>query len=104
MNAFVIAAILMLMSVVPCAIVVWRGTVSEATALPDPTAPSWTGRCVLVIGGAGKWVERWDEDVVRAEVQVLLQQGLGVKEVSRRLAAESGWARREVYRLALEER
>jgi multisubunit Na+/H+ antiporter MnhF subunit len=29
-NAFVIAAVLMLVSVVPCAIVVWRGTVMEA--------------------------------------------------------------------------
>jgi multisubunit Na+/H+ antiporter MnhF subunit len=29
-NAFVIAAILMLMGVVPCGIVVWRSTVMEA--------------------------------------------------------------------------
>ncbi len=30
MNAFVIAAVAMLIGVVPCGIVVWRGTVMEA--------------------------------------------------------------------------
>lgn len=83
---------------------VWRGTISQATAISDPVEPALTGRCALVIGGAAKQVERWDEEVLRVEVQGLLEQGLGVKEVSQRLAAESGWARREVYRLALEER
>jgi hypothetical protein len=45
---------------------------------------------------------RWDEERLRGEVQAQLDKGLGAKEVSQQLAAESGWPRRDVYRLAVE--
>jgi len=79
---------------------VWRGTVSEALEQLAISPPQ--GESVLVIGGAQKRVTRWDEDQLRTEIQASLDQGLGVRAISRRLAAESGWPRREIYRLAVE--
>lgn len=80
----------------------WRGSLGEALEAGDALAPGrdW----VLVVGGA---VEEgglpWDEDRLRGEIRNSLRRGLGVGQVSRELAAPSGWARRDVYRLALEE-
>jgi 16S rRNA (cytidine1402-2'-O)-methyltransferase len=89
--------------------VAWRGALGDAPgafsegaagALPAPD------RCVLVIGGAREQVIRWDEDRLRAEIQELVAQGLGAKEISRRLGPgvgpDTGWSRREIYRLAVE--
>jgi 16S rRNA (cytidine1402-2'-O)-methyltransferase len=78
----------------------WRGTIAGALAhlshLPvgDP--------CALVIGGSWEKAALWGEDHLRAEIHSCLDQGLGAKETSRRLAAESRWPRREIYRLAVE--
>jgi 16S rRNA (cytidine1402-2'-O)-methyltransferase len=77
----------------------WRGTLEEAGALRE-SLPN-TGSCSLVIGGARGEPEPWDEDRVRVQVEALLRQGLGIKEISQRLSAESGWARRDVYSLAV---
>jgi 16S rRNA (cytidine1402-2'-O)-methyltransferase len=82
---------------------VWRGTVGGAAAVSSSTDLPWKGRCVLVIGGAKKRAERWDEEVLRTEVRMRMEQGLSVKEVSQMLASESGWSGREVYRMAVEE-
>jgi 16S rRNA (cytidine1402-2'-O)-methyltransferase len=81
---------------------VWRGFLGEAVAEVEylPTGSV----CILVIGGAREQAERWDEDRLRAQVQVYLRQGWGVKEISQQLAAESGWTRRDVYALAVEAR
>jgi len=80
----------------------WRGSLGEALQAGEALA---TGRAwVIIAGGASQ--ERglpWDEDRVRAEIQACLGRGLGVGQISRELAAPSGWARRDVYRLALEE-
>jgi 16S rRNA (cytidine1402-2'-O)-methyltransferase len=80
--------------------IVWRGTLDD---LPEqvPGQPP-DARLVLVIGGAPRQVVRWEEARLRAEIESGLAQGLGAKEVSRRLAAESGWPRREIYRLVVE--
>ena len=58
------------------------------------------GPCVLVIGGAREQATRWNEDRLRMETQACLDRGLGAREASRQLAIESGWPRREIYRLA----
>lgn len=80
--------------------VVWQGTIRDALEHLPP-CPS-VGPLVLVIGGAKGQGVRWDEQRLHGEVQARLEQGLGAKEVSRQLAGESGWPRREVYRLAVE--
>jgi 16S rRNA (cytidine1402-2'-O)-methyltransferase len=80
--------------------VVWRGRSREAAGgLGEATLP---GTYVLVIGGAPDKTVRWDEDRLRSEIQSLQAAGLGAKEISQQLAANSGWSRREVYRLSVE--
>jgi 16S rRNA (cytidine1402-2'-O)-methyltransferase len=79
--------------------VAWRGALGDAAeqALVEPGL----GPYVLVIGGAREPVERWDEERLRAEVQQRLERGLNAREIGRTLAAESGWPRRAIYRLAV---
>lgn len=80
---------------------VWRGTVGQALEQARPGSP--TERYVLVIGGAKGPATPWDEDRLRAEIAACLGQGLPAREIGRQLAAESGWPRRHIYRLALEQ-
>jgi 16S rRNA (cytidine1402-2'-O)-methyltransferase len=78
---------------------VWRGTVSEARDHFNEVKPR--GEFTLAIGGAPQVVERWDEDRVRAALDELLAQGTSRPAAARRIAAASGWRRREVYALDL---
>ena len=78
----------------------WRGTLQQALE-PAAKLPQ-KGRCVLVIGGAREAAVYWDGERLRAGIRTYLTRGLGVKETSRQLAAESGWPRRDVYDLAVE--
>jgi 16S rRNA (cytidine1402-2'-O)-methyltransferase len=75
----------------------WRGTLEQAPAALAAGRP-----CVLVTGGATEPAPAWAVERVRASLAAYLEQGLGAKKTSRRLAAESGWPRREIYRLAVE--
>ncbi len=59
------------------------------------------GEFTLVIGGAAEQ-ERWDEEAVRAALDARLAEGLKPSQAAREVAQESGWPRREVYRLAVE--
>lgn len=59
------------------------------------------GPCGLVIGGASGQITRWDEGRLRMEIGLRLDRGAEAKEIARQLASESGWARREIYRLAV---
>jgi 16S rRNA (cytidine1402-2'-O)-methyltransferase len=80
---------------------VWRGTVSAARDHFDAVKPR--GEFTLAIGGAPQVVERWDEDQVRAALDELLAQGKPRPAAARRIAAASGWSRREVYALGLKD-
>jgi len=80
---------------------VWRGTVSEARDHFNEVEPR--GEFTLAIGGAPQVVERWDEDQVRAALDELLAQGASRPVAARRVAAASGWSRREVYALGLKD-
>jgi 16S rRNA (cytidine1402-2'-O)-methyltransferase len=77
---------------------IWRGMIGsvpeEYLNRRDPTP------VLLVVGRAREWVACWDEDRLRAEIRVCRNQGLGAKEISQQLAGESGWPRRDIYRLA----
>jgi len=79
----------------------WRGTLDQALA----AGPSLAGQAwVLVAGGAPRERGRpWDEDRLRGEIRACLERGMGVGQASRELAAASGWTRRDVYRLSVEE-
>ncbi len=78
--------------------VVWRGRLDEAPG-QVVAQPGWQG-CAVVIGGRQQPMRRWEEARLRAEVQACLAQGLSAGQISRQLSAESGWPRREIYRLA----
>jgi 16S rRNA (cytidine1402-2'-O)-methyltransferase len=79
---------------------IWRGVIGglpeEHLHRLDP-APA-----ILVVGGAREPVALWDGQCLRAEIRARRDQGLGAKEISQQLASESGWSRREIYRLAAE--
>ncbi|MFC2037582.1 SAM-dependent methyltransferase [Chloroflexota bacterium] len=78
----------------------WRGTVREAVKhLPNGPGHS---PYVLIIGAARERTSRWEQAQLRGEIEVRLEQGLSVKEISRQLAVESGWPRREIYDLVVE--
>jgi 16S rRNA (cytidine1402-2'-O)-methyltransferase len=74
----------------------YRGTVSQAR---QHFAGEVRGEITLVIGGAAEEALAWDETRVRARLAELLAQGLGRKEAAQQAAAESGWPRRQVYKL-----
>jgi 16S rRNA (cytidine1402-2'-O)-methyltransferase len=80
---------------------VWRGTVAEARSHFDEVEPR--GEFTLVIGGASKQRERWDQKRVQAGLDELLAQGVPRPAAARRVAAASGWSRSEVYNLGLED-
>lgn len=80
--------------------VVWRGRLVEA--LLELPAFSSHQPLALVVGGAETPAVRWPEEQLRAEIQRRLAQRQGAKELSRQLAAESGWPRRAIYRLVVE--
>ncbi|MDY7080464.1 MAG: 16S rRNA (cytidine(1402)-2'-O)-methyltransferase [Chloroflexota bacterium] len=80
---------------------VWRGTVAEARVHFDEVDPR--GEITLVIGGASKERERWGEERVRSALDELLAQGVPRPSAARRVAADSGWSRSEVYKLGLGE-
>lgn len=59
------------------------------------------GEVTLLIGPPAAAPSQSAEDV-RAAIDRLRADGLHVKEIAKRLARESGWSARDIYRLALE--
>jgi 16S rRNA (cytidine1402-2'-O)-methyltransferase len=79
---------------------IWEGCLGQVPGqLPELEA---SDPAVLVIGGAPSTVGRWEEARVRTEIQNRLAQGRGVREISHQLAAESGWSKREIYRITIQ--
>ena len=80
---------------------VWRGTTADTVEwhLLFPQV----GSCVLVVGSSQAPVTLWDEGQLQDEIRALLDRGLGTKKISQELADVSGWSRRDVYRLAVEQ-
>jgi 16S rRNA (cytidine1402-2'-O)-methyltransferase len=60
------------------------------------------GEFTLVIGGA-PGAAAWRADEVRRALATRLGSGMSPTQAARVIAEESGWSRREVYRLAMEE-
>jgi 16S rRNA (cytidine1402-2'-O)-methyltransferase len=80
--------------------VAWRGALGQS--LPRTVEYPVPGPCVMVIAGASEPAICWSEERLLAEIEALLGQRFMAKEIGRRLATESGWPRREIYRLAVE--
>jgi 16S rRNA (cytidine1402-2'-O)-methyltransferase len=77
-----------------------RGTLASLRTHFNQVEPR--GEITLVIAGVTE-APIWDEQEVRAAIRAHLAQGAPPSQAAREVAAESGWARREVYRLVLEE-
>ncbi len=80
---------------------VWRGDVTGALQQLAEHPPR--GEYTLVIGGASPSEQIWDAAHVREAVQERLTRGLSRSQAAREVAALSGWARRRIYELALED-
>jgi len=77
---------------------IYRGPLSAAHA-HFTTQPA-RGEFTLVVAGYHPQEKaRWSEAQVRAAAQQTRRSGESRSEMAKRLAAESGWERREIYRL-----
>ena len=57
------------------------------------------GEYTLVVAGASKQIESWEEGQVLSAIQTRLAAGDRPAEIARQLAAQSGWPRRKIYAL-----
>lgn len=78
-----------------------RGSLQTVRAHFNDVEPR--GEFTLVIGGAPQG-ERWMQDKVQAEAARRMERGNSPSQVAREIALESGWPRREVYQLIMEEK
>ncbi len=80
---------------------IWRGTLHEASEYFTRHEPR--GEFTLVIGGkepAPREVEKWSEAHMMSALLAGPEAGESPSKLAARLASESGWARREIYKLA----
>ncbi len=74
----------------------WRGNVRGALEyfMSQPARGEFT----LVVGGVEKSMGEWTEDEMEAAIRSGLDASESPNHLSKRLAKESGWIKREVYR------
>jgi 16S rRNA (cytidine1402-2'-O)-methyltransferase len=77
-----------------------RGTIGELVQALRSEKPR--GEYTLILGGAAH-IERWSEAQVRAAFEQEMKDGSSRGEAARSVAKLSGWSRREIYKLGLEE-
>ena len=77
-----------------------RGTIREVQEHFQNHEPK--GEFTVVLGGVPSQ-DRWDEKDVLECLRERLNQGISPSQAARQVASESGWTRRAVYRLTMEE-
>lgn len=77
----------------------WRGTIAEAIAYYSQKEPK--GEFTLVVAGAQLEMAILSEDVLKAELQQIMAQGISRSQASRQLAQLTKVSRRHLYQLAL---
>ena len=80
---------------------VWRGPISGARA-EFGARDRIRGEITLVVGGQTVGSDEWDEDRVRKALQARLSAGEPRKQAAAAIAELSGWRKRDVYALSLE--
>ena len=78
----------------------WRGNVSGA--LEYFKSQPARGEFTLVMAGAKKYAGEWTESQTVAAIKSGLEAGESPSRLAKRLVEESGWNKREVYRLIQE--
>jgi len=80
---------------------IWRGTVTTARAYFSEHEPR--GEFTLVVAGhQPEERERWTKDKVEIAIKFGLKMGESPPALAKRIAAESGWNRREIYTMIRE--
>jgi 16S rRNA (cytidine1402-2'-O)-methyltransferase len=79
---------------------IFRGTLLQAHTHFSAIKPR--GEFTLVISGATSVESQWSEKELRAWLLERLDEGEPITKVASQIASESGWSRREVYKLATE--
>jgi 16S rRNA (cytidine1402-2'-O)-methyltransferase len=77
-----------------------RGSLSEVLANLRAAGPR--GEFTIILGGA-PGTERWSEQQVRSAFERELAGGASRTEAARAVSALSGWSRKQIYRIGLEE-
>jgi len=73
----------------------WRGEVSDA--LETFKSQPARGEFTLVVGGAEKSPGQWTDEEMDTAIRSGLETGESPSRLSKRLAKESGWSKRDVY-------
>ena len=77
---------------------IWRGTLSEARAYFTRSVPR--GEFTLVLAGKTKHEKQmWTDDKVVIAIKFGLKLGESPSMLAKRVAEESGWDRRDIYKL-----
>ncbi len=76
---------------------IFRGSVDDAINHFGSTTPR--GEITLIIAGSAKEPLQWTAHDINAAIEKALLSGEKSSGISRRLASESGWSRRDVYDL-----
>jgi 16S rRNA (cytidine1402-2'-O)-methyltransferase len=79
---------------------IYRGRISEAAAHFKAHPPR--GEITLVINGAPQEAGQWDPVRVAKALKAGLVRGESPSSLAREIAAQSGWKRRQVYRMVTE--
>ena len=78
---------------------IWRGSIGGALA--HFSAGPVRGEITVVLAGASAEALLWEEEAVQEAMEAELARGLSRKEAAARVAARSGWRKRDVYNLSL---
>jgi 16S rRNA (cytidine1402-2'-O)-methyltransferase len=79
---------------------IFRGTIAEAMKYYEDNPVK--GEITLVIAGTSQRVCRWSYELVKSVVDEALAGGESPAKIARDIAVQSGWTRRELYRLITE--
>lgn len=79
---------------------IYRGTLSAAH--DHFTVHEPRGEFTLIVAGAPSQRERWPKERLCASIQELTSQGHSPAQIASQAAALSGWPRREVYQLVVD--
>jgi 16S rRNA (cytidine1402-2'-O)-methyltransferase len=77
----------------------WRGTIAEAIAHYSQREPQ--GEYTLVVAGIPASQPQLTEEELKAELKILISQGISRSQASRQLAKFTSLPRRQLYQLAL---
>ncbi len=81
---------------------IFRGDIRSAIAHFNNSAVR--GEITLVVGGCPKaLVDKWNDDLTLAHLKSSVQSGKTLSEASKEVAKKSGWSRKDVYSLGLQD-